>query len=787
MQNFLSKFRNKFHRDLKSTVTLGFSLILALMILMALIGQSRMTENNTRFERTLTEQDAKTVLISTMRDLARERTLLLITAVTLSDPFDRDEALTRFNDLASDFLALRAQFEAVGLNREELTQFSQIMDTVRRATASQAQVAELISSGQLQEAQRILVEKAIPAQNHVSNNYNKFLDMQTRKSRTSIDQAKQANQATYFVMSILVAVTLSLGCIVAIFVIRRIKLIENALFDEKELAEVTLHSIAEGVITTNEMGVITYINPVAEQLTGWNYDQAKDKPLTSVYNIIDENSRLSINHSTLLAQLDGPSVSPRNRVLIHQDGHECAINDSTAPIRNKEGKMMGAVVVFNDVSEARNLNKQLSWQANHDSLTSLANRLEFESTLSQLLQSAQQDNKEHVLLFMDLDQFKLINDTCGHIAGDELLRQLSRTLETKVRDSDTLARLGGDEFGILLESCPISHGLHIAETIRELIASFKFAWENKNFEIGVSIGVVPINAQSDTIIGIMGLADSACYKAKNEGRNQIQVIQSPEQLSSSRGQTQSLLSTTQALAENRFRLFRQRIVPTAANRNGHAHYEILIRMLGEQNDIIPPAAFIPAAERYNMMPKIDRWVVHNTFKWLATHPQPGENTTYSLNLSGQSLADERFLGYVIEQLDHFQISAGTIGFEITETSAIANLSKAARFISTLKGLGCVFSLDDFGSGLSSYSYLKNLHVDYLKIDGLFIKNMVKDKVDYAMVESINRIGHVMGIKTVAEFVETDEIYQMLGELGVDYAQGYAIHKPEALPEQSRLV
>ena len=784
MQNFLSKFHNKFHRDLKSTVTLGFSLILALMILMALIGLSRMAQNNTRFEHTITEQNTKTILISSMRNIARERILSLFTAATLSDPFDRDSELSHFSGLASDFLAVRSQFEAVGLSPEEKAQFSRILGTVRSTSEIQAQVAELIKNGELQKAQHALVEKSIPSQNKVINAYNEFLELQTRKANVSIDEAKRANQTTYFLMTILVAVTLMLGSIVAIFVIRRIKLIENALFDEKELAEVTLHSIADGVITTNEMGMITYINPVAEQLTGWNVDQARNKPLTSVFNTINENTRLSVNHSALLAQLDGPNISTEHRILIHRQGHEISIKDSAAPIRNNEGKVMGAVVVFNDVSEARNLTRQLSWQASHDSLTGLANRLEFENKLSRLLQSAQQNNKEHILLFMDLDQFKLINDTCGHIAGDELLRQLSRTLETKVRESDTLARLGGDEFGILLESCPMDHALQIAESIRELIATFKFAWEGKSFEIGVSIGAVPINAQSDTAIEIMGLADTACYKAKNEGRNQIQVIQSQEQLSSSRGQTQSLISATQALAENRFRLFRQRIAPTATNHNGHSHYEILIRMLGEQNSIIPPGAFIPAAERYNMMPKIDRWVIHNTFQWLAAHPtQPGENnTTYSLNLSGQSLADDRFLDYVIEQINHFHISTDTIGFEITETSAIANLSKAMRFISTLKGLGCKFSLDDFGSGLSSYSYLKNLHVDYLKIDGSFVKNMVQDKVDFAMVDSINRIGHVMGIQTVAEFVENDEIYQKLGELGVDYAQGYAIHKPEAMPD-----
>jgi len=783
MNPILNKVYKNFSLNLKFIVTLGFTLVLALMILLALLGLSQMAQNNARMEHALNEQNTKTALISSMRNVARDRIVLLFTAITLNDPFKRDEAISHFRQLADYFVSLRTQFEAAGLNTEESNQFSRILDATRVAAASQTQVIDLISNNKLSEAEQILVKTAVPAQNQVIAAYDRFLNVQANKSKDSIDEAKQTNQNTYFVMIMLVAAALALSSMVAMFVIRRIARIEDALFEEKELAEITLHSVAEGVITTDKSGNVTYLNPVAEQLTGWQADNARDKNLDVIYNVINEKTKLPFSNILLLSGLDGPAVPLGNRVLIRQDGRQFAIQDSIAPIRDKAGNVVGAVVVFNDVSEARNLSQKLSWQACHDALTGLANRVEFEDKLSVLLDSAQNQDKQHFLLFMDLDQFKLINDTCGHIAGDELLRQLSRTLETAIRSNDTLARLGGDEFGILLECCPLKHALAIAENIRQLVASLKFTWERKSFQIGVSIGLVPINAQSGKEIEIMGLADAACYKAKNDGRNQIQLFQGHDQIVSKRYQAQSVLTTTKALEENRFCLYHQKIIPTAAANSAPVLYEILLRMLDEHDNLILPSAFIPVSERYKLMPKIDRWVINNMFQWLSTHKNTVENdSVYSINLSGQSLIDDSFLDYVIDQLNHFELPGKKVGFEITETAAIANLSKAVRFISTLKQLGCSFSLDDFGSGMSSYGYLKNLHVDYLKIDGAFVKNMAQDKIDYAMVESINRIGHIMGIKTIAEYVENAKIYKQLGELGVDYAQGYGIHRPEPLSD-----
>lgn len=760
---------------------MGFVSLLVLMVILTSIGLARMDSNNHRMELVLSEQNTKTALVTSMRNIARERVVLLFTATVLNDDFDKYDVISRFHRLGNDFMAERTKFHAATLNADESKQFSKILAATRIASNYQTEVENLIADGRLPEAKKLLVETAVPAQNKVIAAYDQFLNLQARKSNKSIFQANKANHATYVVMIILVAIAILLSVIVAMFVIRRIARIENALFEEKELAEITLHSITEGIITTDKTGRVTYLNPVAEQLTGWRAADIKTHDLDAIYRIIDETTGAVTSGILLLRQLDGAIVPLGNRVLVRTDGRQFSIEDSIAPIRNKEGAIIGTVVVFSDVSEARNLTQKLSWQVYHDPLTGLANRLEFENKLALLRENAYLQKKQHFLLFMDLDQFKLINDTCGHIAGDELLKQLSRTLETTIRGNDTLARLGGDEFGVLLECCPLEHALKIAENIRQLVASLKFTWEERTFQVGVSIGMVPINCESGKEIEIMALADAACYKAKNDGRNQIQLFEGHDQIISRRYQTQSVLTTTKALEENRFCLYHQHIVPTAASSNAPMHYEILLRMMDESGTIILPSAFIPVCERYKLMPKIDRWVIKDMFKWLARNRgATTQNSVYSINLSGQSMIDEGFLDYVIEQLNYYRIPAEQIGFEITETAAIANLSKAVRFISTLKGLGCTFSLDDFGSGMSSYGYLKNLHVDYLKIDGAFVKNMVDDKIDYAMVESINRIGHIMGIKTIAEFVENEEIYTHLGTLGVDYAQGFGMHKPELL-------
>ncbi len=444
-----------------------------------------------------------------------------------------------------------------------------------------------------------------------------------------------------------------------------------------------------------------------------------------------------------------------------------------------------------DITEKKRAEASLSYQANHDRLTGLLNRYAFEHEMESALVSAQQKSKRHVLLYIDLDQFKIVNDTCGHVAGDALLCQLSNLMLSMFRENDTLARLGGDEFGVLLVNCDAVKGNDIALKLLDMINHYRFIWEGQQFEIGASIGLVEINKDSDSIVSLLGHADVACYAAKDAGRNQIKMYNSENSESAQRhSELQWASQIPKALAEDRFRLMVQTIMPLNTHKNLEPHYEILLRMVSEEGDLIPPGVFIPAAERYNLMHAIDHWVVVHTFNFLhdyARHNGTKRLPVLAINLSGESMGSEELLAYIRAQFELKIIPAENICFEITETAAIANLNKAVFFIESLKKLGCKFALDDFGSGLSSFSYLKSLPVDYLKIDGIFVKDIVDDPVDAAMVEAINQVGHIMKIKTIAEFVENAEIMASLKRLDVDYAQGYHIDKPLPLDEKFPLI
>ena len=432
---------------------------------------------------------------------------------------------------------------------------------------------------------------------------------------------------------------------------------------------------------------------------------------------------------------------------------------------------------------------QIRYQASHDALTGLHNRHEFERGAERLIESTQKNQGEHALCFMDLDQFKIVNDTCGHIAGDELLRQLSDVLRSAVRSTDTLARLGGDEFGVLMEHCSLEQATRTANVLQRSIQQFQFAWEGETFQIGVSIGLVAIDEAVLSVNELLKQADAACYMAKDLGRNQIQVYNADStHIERRHGEMQWVARINQALEKNRFTLYAQAI--ESLGKGAGRHYELLVRMISEAGKIIPPGSFLAAAERYDLMQKIDTWVIENAFGLIAQNPAFIDDVEFvSINISGQSITSVHFLNSVIRQLESLDIDASKICFEVTETAAISNLRAATGFISRLKKLGCHFALDDFGSGLSSFGYLKNLPVDYLKIDGIFVKDVADDPIDHAMVKSINDIGHVMGMKTIAEFVESDEIKSKLKDLHVDFVQGFDIGRPRpfeellGLPEQ----
>jgi diguanylate cyclase (GGDEF)-like protein/PAS domain S-box-containing protein len=565
------------------------------------------------------------------------------------------------------------------------------------------------------------------------------------------------------------------------------KLYEEALFREKESAQITLQSIGDGVITTDGQSMVEYINPVAEELTGWKLDDATGRPIDEIFRCFHEETCEPLeNAMSVSIRRDRPIKSVRPTLLIRRDGNELYIESTAAPIRDDRGVVSGGVLVFHDVSESRELNRRLSYHASHDILTGLVNRREFEARLERALKSAKARETSYALLSLDLDQFKIVNDSCGHGAGDALLGQLGALLKSKIRWRDTVARLGGDEFGILLESCSPEEAIATADTLREAVRDFKFQWEDKPFRLGASVGVVPITADNQDVETLVSAAESACRAAKEAGRNRIHCFKENDiDLMRRRKEMQWAARINNALDESRFELFRQTIRPLHDNMEQGTHFEILLRMRDEAGKLISPELFIVAAERYGITPNIDRWVIANTLRWLVSEADERERLTLcSINLSGQSLADDKFLPFVIEQFHRSGIDPSKICFEITETAAIASYSQANRFIHSLKELGCMFALDDFGTGLSSFGYLKHFPVDFLKIDGSFVREMLHDPIDREMVRSINEIGHLTGKRTIAEFAENEEIITMLRGMGIDYAQGYGVSEPKQIMKAS---
>src|SRR5436190_1201674 len=560
------------------------------------------------------------------------------------------------------------------------------------------------------------------------------------------------------------------------------KLYEEALFREKESAQITLQSIGDGVITTDANSTVDYINPVAEELTGWRLEDAMGRPVEEIFRAFHEETCEPLeNPLSVSVRRMRPIKSVRPMLLIRRDGNELYVESTAAPIRDGTGHVAGGVLVFHDVSESRELNRRLSYHASHDLLTGLVNRREFESRLERALKSAKARESSYALCYLDIDQFKIINDTCGHSAGDVLLGQVGALLKSKVRWRDTLARLGGDEFGILLEACSLDEALRTAEVLREAVRNFRFTWEGRVFRLGASVGVVPIAAENEDVASIISAADSACAAAKEGGRNRVHSFAENDiELMRRRREMQWAARINAALEEGRFELYRMTIQPLQRAEPGQ-HYELLLRMRDESGRMVSPDNFIAAAERYGLTPAIDRWVIENALRWLVSEADEREKLAMcSINLSGPSLGDDKFLPFVIEQFQKSGIDASKICFEITETAAVASFSQANRFIQSLKELGCRFALDDFGTGLSSFGYLKHFPVDFLKIDGSFVKEILHDPIDREMVRSINEIGHLTGKQTIAEFAENAEIITMLRGMGIDYAQGYGVSEPKRL-------
>jgi diguanylate cyclase (GGDEF)-like protein/PAS domain S-box-containing protein len=555
---------------------------------------------------------------------------------------------------------------------------------------------------------------------------------------------------------------------------------EQAVFAEKERAQVTLQSIGDAVISTDAEGRIEYINPVAESLTAWTLEEARGRPIGEVLSLVNEITREPIENP-LLCVLDGGETSAPadHSVLVTRSGHEVAIQESAAPICDRQGRVIGAVIVFHDVTKERRLKRALSYQASHDALTGLINRRELDNRLHAAVLSAQRGEGSYALLYIDLDQFKVVNDTCGHQAGDRLLRDVTGLLQARVRASDTIARLGGDEFGVLLEGCTVEQSTRIAEGVRQAIRDYRFIWGTTTLSVGASVGVVQITAETESVANVMSAADIACYAAKDEGRNRVHLYESDGISHPRHREMHWVARVTRAVEENRLELFFQPIRPIA-RAGATAFHELTVRLRDDDGRLVAPGEFIPAAERYNVMSVIDRWVVQRAIERLK---EWDERPLLAVNLSGTSLNEQSFIDFVLQQVGDATL-AQALCFEITETAAVTNLSNATFVMRELKARGCKFALDDFGTGLSSFMYLKTLPVDYLKIDGQFISHVADDPVDRSMVEAICKVGKALGIETVAECVESQAVLDELRRIGIDYAQGYFLARPEPIERLS---
>lgn len=753
-----------------------------LMMAVVFIGFKQMSEINRNMELIVNQYNAKTSYITTMYAAARERSISILRMLDMDDAFDRDQEYLHFNELATQFSTARIALNELEFDEQENAYSREQYQLTTQAMPQLETIIDLLFNDQKTKATRLLLDKGIPAQDKVLEQLSRMLEYQDKAAKKSLASTKRSYQTAVRQISFLALGAFIISLAIAWFVITYASRAKEALF-----SQVALESIGDAVITTNAEGSINYLNSMAEQMTGWSYAQAKGKAIIDVFNISEDNSTDRYNQYVQAANENTEqSIATNQAQLKDINDTSIAIEFSVAPIIDKTNKRIGTAIAFRNLNQEHELRRQLSYQACHDSLTGLINRYEFEKRLKQLINLSIKNNTTHALLYLDLDEFKVVNDTCGHVAGDELLRQLPVLLHKQVRNNDTIARLGGDEFGILLKDCELEKAVNIAEKILHAVQDFQFAWQEKTFRIGVSIGVIKIDNNSKNINNVMSIADTACYSAKDGGRNRVHVAQeNDDEIASRQGEMQWVSKITKALENDSFELFYQTILPTDETNDPMRSIELLLRMKDGNSDLIPPGAFIPAAERYNLMIKIDHWVINHAFKWLSEHPEElATLNKCAINLSGQSIGDESFLDFIKTKIKIYNINPEKICFEITETAAISNLAKATKFISELNNLGCFFSLDDFGSGLSSFAYLKNMPVDFIKIDGMFVRDIAHDSIDQEMVRSIIGIARAMGKLTIAEFVENDSIIAILKDIGVDYIQGYGVAKPKSLEQFS---
>jgi diguanylate cyclase (GGDEF)-like protein/PAS domain S-box-containing protein len=577
----------------------------------------------------------------------------------------------------------------------------------------------------------------------------------------------------------------ALGLLISFFSLKRQTFEKEiailSLISSRSRIQAIMDSALDCIISIDADSLVTDVNPAAEKTFGYKRSEMIGHDLASLIIPSELREKHHAGMNRLLSTGKTTILNTRIETMaLHAEGYQFPVELAITRIDDKGKTYFTAYL--RDLTEAHELKKELTFQARHDALTGLMNRRAFEEHVKQIFNESD-EGSEHCLLYLDLDQFKVVNDSSGHVAGDALLQQISQLLQKRKRASDTLTRLGGDEFALLLEGCPLDKAREVATGLIEAIQKYRFYWEDKVFTIGVSIGLVPVQGRFIDFSELLSAADAACYRAKEEGRNRFHVFRHDDtEMSRRRGEMAWVSRIQEALDEDSMILYKQVIQPISEKEDwDKRHCEILIRMKDPDGNVIEPGQFLPAAERYNLMLSVDKWVIDRTFRWLSSQRDMLDEVSFcSINLSAFSITDSSFASYINGKLKDYDLPAEIICFEITETVAISNLVKATRFLDELHRLGCLFALDDFGSGVSSFSYLKNLPVDFLKIDGEFVRDIATNPINLAMVKSINEIGHVMGKKTIAEYVEDRQTVDLLKEIGVDYAQGFIFSRPEPL-------
>ena len=766
-----------------SLLILGFGFLILLLSLFAYSSHTQMQTSYAAIQGSTVASDKMDVVVRLI-ETARSRSRLTLQMSYESDPFKKDEMNMSLESLATQFSIYREHLIELGLNHQESTYLNNIKQAAQQAQLLLREAADVAMSDDIESSivsQRMMIEKVYPQQSIIIDNFMLLLDYQkaiifdARKNATTQYEKAQKLQSALFIIILLLAL------LVAFYVIRRSTRTERELFLEKEVAQITLRSVGDAIITTGKDGRVEYLNPVAEKITGYITEDVKGKPITQVYKAYDEKNQRWLADCIIDFLIKGSYSMPSNDIILYNaDDDIIDISQTIAPIQDEHNRVLGTITTFQDVSKEKVLAKHIEHQARHDPLTGLLNRREFETKVVQSL-TLYSEGTTHALCVMDLDRFKIVNDTLGHAAGDELLKQISQKIKNELRQTDLLARIGGDEFALFLSNINTRDAEVIAEKILDTIREYQFVWSNKAFRVGASIGLVDAPAQVSNYENLYHAADTACYMAKHSGRDRVHTVTYDDKnVSEKREQTQWVNRINDALNENRFTLYTQDICSLDDKPTTPPHREVLIRMIDEYDELIPPMAFIPPAERYDLMPKIDDWVVRNVIAQLKLD---SSDTQYAVNLSGQSLADEKFTAQTLAHLSDKAIDPCRLCFEITETSAIANLNNATEFLRALQALGCQTALDDFGSGLSSFAYLRNLPINYLKIDGMFVKQIAEDETSRVMVEAIHSIGHTMGLKTIAEFVENEETERLLKQMHIDFAQGYYYGVPQPLNQQ----